>query len=192
VAFISPRQAGALLAEFIETRYGVSQVEIILQEDYLAQGREHCDTAPITLISDEGHMVMISLHDDFIEYAETLGYWAEPWDDVELCIMPLEREAEKYYQNIAKNYSREVNLACQESYNEALKLISTLPIVHWDEGGMHQFTHLRMKDFIRNDYGRITREAIIDNQPRNLRDLEPVLSIIRRLPCVANVWYKLD
>jgi hypothetical protein len=194
--FHEPVDAAPLIAEFIANRYGISMdsLHILQQQEYLEQGREHCMSSPFTLLSDYGVLVEASMDDKVIDFCDSLGYWCEPWDDYELCFLPTDSEKERHYAQLGTSYAdaeRQPDSVCQRSVKQAKAILAQLPVVGFTEGGMHQFTWIRMKDFF-EERGQVTRETVIHSNPHRLRDLEEAFEKIRRLPGVANIWYVLD
>jgi hypothetical protein len=187
-----PEVAAPKIVKNLEKKLGLRGLEIIYQADYLDQGREHCSRSPFTILSNGGGMISASLTDSTVDYASKFGYWAEPWDDYELCYIPTDDNRERYYGKKADDYqkNRSADAETQKSYKKAKAILKRLPEVDWPEG-IHHFAHIRMKNFFEVK-GRLTREAMVGSGPNKASDLEKAFEKIRKLKGVANVWYNID
>jgi hypothetical protein len=185
----TPQDAATKIVAYLKKR-GL-EVEVIQQDDYLQQNREHCAHAPFAIISDYGNMVDMSLDDKFMKFCDKLGYWSEPWDDSELCFMPTDDAVAKSYRQKGKKKPKDTDPACQRDLDRAIQILADVPVVGFEEGGMHQYTWIRMKGFV-DHKGRTTRETIVDSDPHRISDLEEAYEEIRNLKCVSNIWYNLD
>lgn len=188
-----PKVAAKKIKEFLSSHYGLD-AEVYLQSKYLERDSHRCSTAPITIISDYGEMIRVSLEDDMMDFCHSLGYWCEPYNDVELCVYASDGRRQKAFTNISKKHfsEKENDPATQYSYRRAIAILERVPVVGWDNGGMHQFTWIRMKNLIKTEAGSLKRETIIDSEPHRISDLEAAFEKIRELPGVQNIWYTLD
>lgn len=171
---------------------GFEDTEIIEQGTYLQQNREHCAHAPLAIISDRGGLIGLSLNTDFTNFLNNLGYWCEPWNDFELCILPTSENLARRHAKIFDNFksSQKVDSYCQQQFETIKYILSQVPEYDYP-AGMHQFVWVRMKNYI-HDGNQLTRETIASYGSYIPAELEEVFDAIRNMPCVANIWSALD
>jgi len=193
---LPPEDAAAKIVEFLQKHYDYGEIEVYQQEPYIAAGREHCDYAAFALISDDGNFVAVSLQDKFIRFLGRLGYWAEPYDEAELCVIPIDATLEEQYRDRGLQAKKQVMIdpACQRDFERAKEILEQVPVVGFDEGGMHQYTWIRMRKPVLNprESDPPTRETIIDMEPHRIDELQEAFEEIRKLKCVSNIWFNLD
>lgn len=201
-----PEIAGPSLKEYVDKHHPNLGIRLRFQEATLNLNEEACDWAPFAFLSEVNMEELVLYDDDFMEFAEKLGYHPEMKNRYIVCFVPDDEDKWNFYVQIQKNHiaNRQISSSCQRDYQRSLEMIASYPVIEnrqmqndiYSSGfnlpqGFYHFTWIKFKDFILKD-GETKREFIIDSRPRTGDDLANIQDDLRSLPCVQNVWTVYD